>query len=265
MAVTFTHAVRYWSRGAQLNFLFYMQTKVISMKVNELIEKSPIRVFEESINGGLGKGNLGVLASRQGVGKTACLVHLAIDKILKGENVVHVSFGANAEHIMNWYKEVFKNITDFKGLEDAFEVYETIRKNRVMMNFSQENVSVDKIIESLETLIKQGSFKADAVFFDGYKLTTASDEDVKKLKQFAQDMQLEVWFCVSPVRTAVTFDEYGIPSTMEPYFNIIDVLVGLHFNEAENRVIMTVVQDHKTSIAHPAGVALDPKTMLIAE
>lgn len=235
------------------------------MNVNEIIEKSPIRVFEESINGGLKKGNLGVLASRQGVGKTACMVHLAIDKILNGENVVHVSFGGNAEHIMSWYKEAFKEITDFKGLEDAFAVYENIRSKRVMMNFSQENISVDKIIESLETLIKQGSFKADSVFFDGYKLTVAAEEDVKKIKKFAQDMNLEVWFCVSPVRPDVVFDEYGVPNTMKPYLEVIDVLVGLHFNENANRVIMTVVKDHENSVAHPAGVSLDPKTMLIAE
>ena len=75
------------------------------MEVAELIKKSPIRVFESSIDGGLGRGNLGVLASRHGVGKTACMVHLAIDKILRGQNVIHVSFGANVEHIMNWYKE----------------------------------------------------------------------------------------------------------------------------------------------------------------
>ena len=235
------------------------------MKVNELIEKSPIRVFEDSINGGLGKGNLGVLTSKRGVGKTACMVHLAIDKILRGENVVHVSFGANVEHIMSWYKEAFKEITDYKGLDDAFDVYETIRTNRVMMNFSQENITVDKIINSLETLIKQGSFKADAVFFDGYKLTVATNEDVKKLKQFAQEMNLEVWFCVSPVRADVTYDQYGIADTMKPYLNTIDVLVGLHFNENASKVIMTVVQDHNTSVAHPAGVILDPKTMLIAE
>ena len=45
------------------------------MEVAELIKKSPIRVFEESIDGGLGRGNLGVLASRHGVGKTACMAN----------------------------------------------------------------------------------------------------------------------------------------------------------------------------------------------
>ena len=235
------------------------------MEVKELIKKSPIRVFEESINGGLGRGNLGVLASRHGIGKTACMVHLAVDKLLQGENVVHVSFGANVEHIMNWYKEIFKQIADFKSVEDAVSTYDRIRSNRVMMNFSQENVEIDKIVESLETLIKAGSFKADSVFFDGYHLTTATEEDIKKLKKFAQDMNVEVWFSVSPVRPEVQFTEFGVPESINPYLGLIDVLVGLHYNDEKSRVIMTVVQDHKKGVAHPAGVALDPKTMLISD
>lgn len=235
------------------------------MEVKDLIDKSPIRVFEESINGGLGRGNLGVLASRHGVGKTACLVHLAIDKLIRNESVVHVSFGTNVEHTMNWYKEVFREITEFKGLDNSYELYETLRTNRVMMNFSQENVSVDKIINSLETLIEQGAFKADSVFFDGYKLTIASAEDVKKIKEFAMKMNIEVWFSVSPVKENVSVDEYGVPSSIEPFLDVIDVLVGLHYNDEKSRVIMTVVKDHAKRMPHPTGVALNPKTMLISE
>ena len=235
------------------------------MEVVDLIKKSPIRVFEASINGGLGKGNLGVFTSRHGIGKTACMVHLAVDKILQGKNIVHVSFGANVEHIMNWYKVVFKQIADYRSVEDAVEAYDKIRECRVMMNFSQENVSMDKIILSLETLIKAGSFKADAVFFDGYKLTVATEEDVKKIKKFAEDMNTEVWCSVSPVRPNVAFDEYGIPESLNPYLDIIDVLVGLHYDDENNRVIMTVVQDHDKKTTHLAGVVLDPQTMLICD
>lgn len=235
------------------------------MEVKELIEKSPIRVFEESINGGLGKGNLGIITSRHGVGKTACMVHLAIDKILQGQNVVHVSFGANVEHIMNWYKEVFKEITDFKSIDDAVEVYETLRTNRVMMNFSQENITMDKIVLSLETLINAGSFKADAVFFDGYKDTNTSSDDIKKIKKFAGEMGLEVWMCVSPSVSETKFDSCGVAETLMPKMESADVAVGLHYNDLKSRVIMTVVKNHGKSVSHPAGTSLDPKTMLIAE
>ena len=77
-------------------------------------------------------------------------------------------------------------------------------------------------------------------------------------------MNVEVWFCVSPVRQDVEFDEYGIPETLKPYLSLIDVLVGLHFNDEHNKVIMTVVREHGTDCVKPAGVGLDPKTMLIA-
>jgi len=222
-------------------------------------------VFENSINGGLGRGNLGVLASRHGVGKTACLVHLATDKLFQGEHVVHVSFNGNVEHVMNWYKEVFREISEYKSLDDAFEVYNAMRANRVVMNFSQENISVDKILQSLETLIKQGSFSADTIFFDGYKLTMATEEDVRKIKEFAKAMNVEVWFSVSPIRPDVSFDEYGVPDSMKPYFNLVDVLIGLKYNDEKSKVIMTVVRDHDRNLPKPTGVALNPKTMLISE
>jgi len=235
------------------------------MEVKELISISPVRVFEKSISGGLGRGNLGVLASYHGVGKTAVMVDLAIDKLLRGENIVHVSFGSNVEHVMNWYKEAFRQITELKSLDDAVSVYETIREQRVMMNFSQENVGVDRILKSLETLIQQGSFKADAIFFDGYKLTKATEEDVKKIKTFAEKMNLEVWFSVSPVTKDVKCDAIGIPETLNPVMDKIEVLVGLHFNEAKSSVIITIVQEHGKKIIHPAGVSLDPQTMLISK
>jgi len=235
------------------------------MQVSEIIKLSPIRVFEDVIDGGLGRGNVGVLASRRGVGKTACLVHLAIDKLLREEHVVHVSFNGNVEHVLNWYKEVFREISEYKSLDDAFDVYNSLRRNRVVMNFSQEDVSVDKILASLTTLIEQGSFKADAILFDGYKLTLASADDVKKIKVFAEKMNVEIWCSVSPVRSNVEFDQYGIPSSMLPYVDSIDVLCGLKYDEGDSKVIMTVVKDGDKRIAKPTGVALDPKTMLVSK
>jgi KaiC/GvpD/RAD55 family RecA-like ATPase len=235
------------------------------MEIHELNALSPLRAFDESLNGGLGKGNLGVLVSRHGIGKTACLVHLATDKLFRNEHIIHVSFSGNVEHVINWYKEVFRQISDGRSLEDAAAIYNEILSNRVVMNFSQENVSIDKVLSSLETLIRQGSFNADAVMFDGYKLTIATEEDVQKIKKFAMDMRIEAWFSVSPVRADVTFDENGVPSTILKYVDLIDVLIGLKYNEAMDKVIMTLVKDKETVEAKPMRVTLDPKTMLISE
>ena len=234
------------------------------MDIQELNKISPLRVFDEAINGGLGKGNMGVIVSRHGVGKTACLVHLATDKLLRGENVIHVSFSGNVEHVMNWYKEVFREISEVQSLDDAHNVYSSILSNRVVMNFSQNQVSIEKVLKSLKSLIEQGAFKADAILFDGYKLTIAEDDDIIKIREFAKEMNLEVWFSVSPVRPDVVYDEYGVPNTLEKYFPAIDVLVGLRYREDVDKVVMTVVRAHGEDVAKPLSVRLDPKTMLIS-
>lgn len=235
------------------------------MEIQELNALSPLRAFDESLGGGLGKGNLGVLVSRHGIGKTACLVHLATDKLFRNEHIIHVSFSGNVEHVINWYKEVFRQISENRSLEDAASIYNEILANRVVMNFSQENVSIDKVLSSLETLIRQGSFNADAVMFDGYRLTVATEDDVRKIKQFAMDLRLEVWFSVSPVRPDVSFDENGVPNTILKYEELIDVLIGLKYNEAMDKVIMTLVKDGESLDPKPMRVTLDPKTMLISE
>ncbi|HCG63407.1 MAG TPA: hypothetical protein DHV69_07100 [Sphaerochaeta sp.] len=235
------------------------------MEIQELNALSPLRAFDESLNGGLGKGNLGVLVSRHGIGKTACLVHLATDKLFRNEHIIHVSFSGNVEHVINWYKEVFRQISENRSLEDAAVIYNEILANRVVMNFSQENVSVEKVLSSLETLIRQGSFNADAIMFDGYKLTVATEDDVRKIKQFAMDLRVEVWFSVSPVRPDVQFDDNGVPNTILKYENLIDVLIGLKYNETMDKVIMTLVKDGETIDPKPMRVTLDPKTMLISE
>ena len=47
--------------------------------MNDFIKVSPLKLLEMSVNKALGKGNLGVLMARAGVGKTACLIHIAFD------------------------------------------------------------------------------------------------------------------------------------------------------------------------------------------
>ncbi len=234
------------------------------MDIQQLNSISPLRAFEDSINGGLGKGNLGVIVSKHGVGKTACLVHLATDKLFKGEHVIHVSFSGNVEHVINWYKEVFRQIAEVQSLDDAAMVYNSILSNRVVMNFSQEQVPIDKVLASLESLISQGSFEADAILFDGFKLTIASEEDIEKIKAFAEKMNLEIWFSVSPVRPDVTYDEFGVPNTHVKYYDAIDVLVALKYDESVDMVVLTVVRAHHETVPKPAKVYLDPKTMLIS-
>ncbi|MCK5155025.1 MAG: hypothetical protein KAQ69_01250 [Spirochaetales bacterium] len=229
----------------------------------ELIKRSPLRILEKSIHGGLGKGKLGVIASRQGIGKTACLVHMATDKLFRNEQVIHVSFSRNVGHVISWYEDIFTEISKKQDLENAMNVHDEVIKHRVIMNFSQENVSVGQILNSLKAMIKDGGFKADAVFFDGYKMTVSEEADLDQIKAFAAEMNIEVWFSVSPVKQDVEVDQYGVPETMSKFVNKLDVLIGLKYQD--DHVMMTVVRDHGSTEPVKIALKLDPKTMLISE
>jgi KaiC/GvpD/RAD55 family RecA-like ATPase len=67
--------------------------------MERFISVSPLKVLEQSSQKGLGPGNLGVLIARAGVGKTACLIHIAFDRIFHGEKLVHVSLEEAPEKV----------------------------------------------------------------------------------------------------------------------------------------------------------------------
>ena len=69
------------------------------MPLNKMIQRSPVRIFEKVIGGGLGAGNMGVVLSRRGVGKTGFLIGLAVDNLLQGKKVLYISTKESVDHI----------------------------------------------------------------------------------------------------------------------------------------------------------------------
>ena len=232
------------------------------MVKSELNKRSPLRIFENSINGGVGKGNIGVLASRKGVGKTACLVHIAMDKLFRGRHVIHVSFSAKVDHIAMWYEDIFKEIAKKRDLENAVDIHNEIIKNRVIMNFNQEGLETDRILKSVSAMIEQGQFAADSVIIDGYDYAKASNEDLKALSKFAKETNLEIWTSVS-LQKDEPYDENGMPLVLKDYLDNLAVVVTLQYEG--DFVHLKAVKDHDNMSPKEMSLKLDPKTLLIAE
>ncbi len=227
----------------------------------ELIERSPLRTLERSIHGGLGNGKIGVLASPKGVGKTACLVHIAMDKLFQRKPVIHVSYSSRVDYIITWYEDIFKEIAKKLEFEAAQEVHDDVLKNRVIMNFSQEGARTEQILRSVESMIRFGRFAADTIIVDGYDFSLSTASDLKKFKDFAWRMGLEVWFSASLRGDAPLYREDGVPVVLEACLDSIDVLITLHSKESHVR--LKVVKDHDFPPAGELPVKLDPLTLLI--
>jgi len=234
------------------------------MVKNHLIKRSPLRVLEESTHGGPGRGALAVLASPKGVGKTACLVHIATDKLFQGKSVIHVSYASRVDYIITWYEDIFKEIAKNHRLREAVAVHDEIIKNRVIMNFKQDGMKTEQVLRSLEAMITGGKFNAESIIVDGYDFGLAEPADLAKFKEFAGRMGLELWFSASLKETgSVLFGPDGTPVLLAPHVGQIDVLVTLQAKS--DAVEIRVVKDHDHPAAGILPIKLDPKTLLIAQ
>ncbi|MBN2652903.1 MAG: hypothetical protein JXR63_11015 [Spirochaetales bacterium] len=233
------------------------------MVKEELIKRSPLRIFEKSIHGGLGEGNIGVIFSKEGVGKTACLVHIATDKLLQGKHVIHVSFSQRVNHVMNWYDDIFNEIAKKRDLESARVVHDQILKNRVVMNFSQEAAGVAKVLKSLKLMIEQGHFAADAVIIDGLDLKGVNSSDLSAIKEFSKESNCEVWVSVSLEPSQIADLDGSVPKIFSSILNEISVLIKLETKP--DHIHFEVLKDREDIKALDMNLKLDPATLLIAE
>jgi len=244
------------------------------MVLSELIQRSPIRIFERSIHGGLKPGETGIIASQNGLGKTSVLVQLALDKLLQGKKVIHISFtrpntvGQHTHYVLAWYENIFDEFISPKHLDNTAEVKDNAVKNRVLMNFNQETMSSEKIISSLRALIAEGSFKADAVIIDGFDFSrTDGDCDMKAsisgMKTFAREFGLSVWYSCSLSDNNQQLDEKNIPVLIKDFSDLLDIVILLE--PRADHIRLSVSKDRDSRNTNAMAMRLDPKTLLILE
>jgi hypothetical protein len=229
---------------------------------SELISRSPLRILEKSINGGLGKGNIGVITARKGVGKTACLVHIATDQLFQEKHVIHVSFASDTSHIVAWYEDIFGEISERFNLDCAMDVHDDIIRHRVIMNFRQDGVRMTQVYRSIRSMIKDGNFTADLIVVDGYNFNKASIEDFAVFKELSRELGLEIWFSATVEKDDILEDN-GIPSFLTKFLESIAIVICLV--PKGEYIHLNLVKDHEIMHTSDMHLKLDPQILLIAE
>jgi hypothetical protein len=233
------------------------------MVKQELIQRSPVRIFEKSIDGGLKPGEIGIIASQSGIGKTSVLVQIALDKLLQGKKVIHVSFTQHTDYVLAWYEDIFDEFIRKKNLENALEVKNDAIKNRVLMNFNQDGISGDQILRSLKAMIVEGGFNAEALIIDGFDFARGAQESIAGVKEFAKELGLEVWYSCTVDGTDAGYDKRNIPLFVKDYADLIAVIIVL--DPRPDHIELTVPKIRDSYNPAHLALKLDPKTLLILE
>ncbi len=229
----------------------------------ELVNRSPFRILERSLHGGVGKGNIGVIAARKGVGKTACLVHLATDQLFQKKYVIHVSFSPHTSHIVAWYEDIFEEIAHRYKLEGTMDLHDDLVRHRIILNFKQDGINALQVRNSLISIIENAHFNADLIIIDGYDLSKSTPEEFGRFKQLAEDLGIEVWFSATLRREERSSDDKGIPLSLEPFIENVAILILL--DPKDDFIRLTLVKDHDLDHRGDLHLKLDPRILLIAD
>jgi hypothetical protein len=230
------------------------------MRRRELNERSPVRLLESSLHGGVGGGNIAAVIARHGVGKTAFLVGVALDDLMRGRKVLHVSLEESSERVRSFYDEVFSDLAHERELEDVWKVRLEMERNRRIHCYLGDTFTVRKLRETIQFLRDHGDFHPVAIMLDGFPFDDTTPEEIDEIRAIVKDIDAELWM------TAVTHresdaDESGYPEPLAHVAGKLDVILQMaHDTKA---VHITLLKDHDNPNVSDLKLALDPTTMLL--
>ena len=232
------------------------------MYQKELNERNPLRVFEHSIHGGLGLGNLGVIVARHGTGKTALLVGIALDEAMRGRKTLHVSLDNTVDHLREFYDEIFIDLAYAARLEDPAAVRLEMERNRILHTYAGKSFTIHKLRHSINFLKEYAHFSPVCVILEGFDFEQATMEEIEEFRQLAVDFNVEMW--LSAVRHRdLPVDGHGIPHPLSKFASAISVIVQL--KDDSNGVQLSILKDHDNPEVAKVALALDPSTMLLVK
>jgi len=228
------------------------------MLKKDLIMRNPLRLMGHETDDILQAGQFGAVLARAGVGKTAFMVQLALNKMLREKNVLHISLEDPVNKVSLWYEEVWRNIAREYQSAQTLQLWQSLIPHRFIMTFRVEGFSVPKLEERLNDLTEQGIFSPQMLIIDGLPFDDESvDDTLAAFRRLAVDRGLHAWFTVLTHRHEA-LGPGGLPQQLTRFDSRFDVAIQLMPLDQQIEV-----QPLKGGPPNPPQLFLDATTMLI--
>lgn len=228
------------------------------MLKNDLIQRNPLRLLGSDKNKLPGAGEFGAVLAKAGIGKTSVLVQIALDNLLNGKNVLHVSLDQPVKKVCLWYEEIFNNIARQYDLKNTTRLWEEILPHRFIMTFNNQTFNVSQFEERVNDLIEQGIFFPQLVLFDGLPFNEEARELITELKMVARELKCPVWMTIK-AGTEENIAPGVIPAVVEDTEELFTTMIGLKTVGKEIDVYLLKGGDADMA----SSLAVDPSTLLI--
>ncbi len=233
------------------------------MQRMDLADNNPLKIFAQNADGKPVNQRMGLLISRAGLGKTAILVQIALDSIMRGNKVLHVSVGQSLDKTRVWYDDILKDISEGAKLEDSNELRDEVLPNRLIMTFKESEFSRPKLEERVNDLVYQNIFRPTCIVIDGFDFEGADRQAVADVKEMAEAMDMQVWFSALSHRGDDRKNDQGVPAPCHEVGDLFDTVVTIQPEADKQNLSLNVIKDDTGCVKPGKALDLDPATYLV--
>ena len=203
------------------------------------VQSTPWEVINELTDGGLGKGELGVMVAPAGIGKSWALMNIGADAVKKGKTVLHYTLELNEAYVGLRYDSVMTGIANqnLKHYQDDIkEQLSKIKGELIIKYYPTKTVSVMGIRGHVEKCIMQGK-KPDVIIVDYADLLRGHGQEKRHelegiyedLRGMAGEYELPVWTASQANRSALEEDIIDASKVSESYGKVMvaDFVISL--------------------------------------
>jgi len=231
------------------------------MLKKDLILRNPLRLMGQENEDFLPAGGCGAVLARAGVGKTALMIQLALNSLLRGKNVLHISLNDPVDKVTLWYKEVFYRLAQQYNMSEINRLWDTILPHRFIMTFKIESFSVPKFEERLTDLTEQNIFVPHMILIDGLPFDETVHNALVELKRLTQKFDMQLWLSVKTHRHETPGPD-GMPPQLHNVDDLFEVIIQL---QPQGKEVYIQALKGGAGVEDAPELRLDPATMLIKD
>ncbi len=223
---------------------FFEDIEARFIKVNRRVCPTGIPEIDKKdvLNGGLGRGEIGVITANTGVGKSHFLVAMGANALRAGKNVVHYTFELTETAVGLRYDSNLCNVPSNEVQDNKDSVlskYEKMELGRLIIKeYPTGTATVQTIRNHIEKL-KLKNFMPSLIVIDYADIMRSSKSydslrhELKliyeELRNLAMEMNIPVWTASQANRDSAKSDIVGLENMSEAYGKamVADVVLSL--------------------------------------
>ena len=186
---------------------------------------------DEIMDGGLGKGELGVVVAPAGIGKTWCLQNIGAAAVKEGLNVVHYTLELNQNYVGLRYDTVFSGITtaSIKYYQDEIKKkIEQLKGTLLIKYFPTKSATVQTLSSHLKQIELSG-LDIDLVIVDyadilrgiGSEKRHVLENIYEDLRGLAGEVEVPIWTASQANRSALEEEIIDATKVAEAYSKVM--------------------------------------------